>query len=215
MVKKSGLKKSGASKQGWFEKIILFVVFGGVAPIGFFLCGWWGAYLYAPESLIPFFAVGGLAIGLLMDVRFLRQWLQLAYRFHPIILVATYLFYSVGMFGFFMGVPLFNAFLGPVAGFYTGRRIRMTNPPNRETITQRVSIFAAFVLAIACLAALLLAAQEPTLAANIHGMLKNMLGLNIILENHSILLLSTLMGISLVLLEYFLTRSFARIGLKY
>lgn len=206
MAKKSGLKNSTIPQQGWFEKVFLLLVFGGVAPIGFFLCGWWGAYLYAPEKLIPFFALGGLTLGLLLDVLFLRRWLQIAYRFHPVILVAIFLFYSVGTFGFFMGVPLFNALLGPWAGFYTGRRIKATNPSDRKAIIHRVSLFTAFVLALACLAALFLAAAEPTLSANIHGMVLDMTGLNINMDNRTILVFSSIAGIGLVIAEYYLTR---------
>lgn len=214
MSQKPKPKPGKALQRGWFERVFLLLVFGGVAPIGFFLCGWWGAYLYAPENMIPHFALGGLAFGLLLDVLFLRRWLQMAYYSHPVTLVAIYLFYSVGMFGFFMGVPLFNIILGPLAGFYTGRRIRVTNPPDRKAIIHRVSLFTAFVFAGACLAALILAAHEPALAANIHGMLDDMLGLKISLDNQSILIFSALMGICLVVLEYYLTRIFTRIGLK-
>ena len=205
MAGKPKPKVSNVPQHGWFEKAFLLLVFGGIAPIGFLLCGWWGAFLYAPESLIPYFALGGLAIGLLLDVLFLRRWLQMAYRFHPVTLVAIYLYYSVGMFGFFMGVPLFNTLLGPLAGFYTGRRIRITNPADRKAIILRVSLFTAFVLALACLAAILLAAAEPTLAANIHGMVLDMTQLNINLDNHTILAISSVAGIGLVIAEYYLT----------
>lgn len=215
MSQKPQPKPGKAIQFGRFEKLFLLLAFGGVAPIGFLLCGWWGAYPYIPESLIPFFALGGLAFGLLLDGLFLRRWLQMAYRFHPIILVAIYLFYSVGMFGFFMGVPVFNTILGPLAGYYTSRRIRNTNPPDRKAIIHRVSLFTAFVLALFCLAALILAAHEPTLSANIHGMLNDMLGLKISLDNQSILILSTLIGIGLVIFEYFLTKISVRIGLKH
>lgn len=206
MAKQSGLKNSTIPQQGWFEKVFLLLVFGGIAPIGFFLCGWWGAYLYAPEKLIPFFALGGLTLGLLLDVLFLRRWLQMAYRFHPVILVAIFLFYSVGMFGFFMGVPLFNTLLGPLAGFYTGRRIKATNPSDRKAIIHRISLFTAFVLALACLAALFLAAGEPTLSANVHSMVLDMTGLNINMDNRTILVFSSIAGIGLVIAEYYLTR---------
>lgn len=206
MFEKSKPQNNRTLQQGWFEKLFLLLVFGGVTPIGFFLCGWWGAYRYAPETLIPSFALSGLAIGLLLDAFFLRRWLQMAYRFHPIILVAIYLFYSAGMFGFFMGVPLFNTLLGPLAGFYTGRRISAANPPNRKRIIHLVSLFTAIVLAGACLAAIRLAAAEPTLAANIHGMVLDMTGLNINLDNRTILVFSSIAGIGLVIAEYYLTR---------
>ncbi len=206
MARKFKSKNSGTPQRGCFEKIFLLLVFGGVAPIGFFLCGWWGSYLYAPETSIPFFTLGGLAIGLLLDGLFLRHWLGMAYHFNPIILIAIYLFYSIGMFGFFMGVPLFNALFGPLVGFYTGRRISVTNPPDRKAIIHRVSLFTAFVLAVACLAALLLAASEPTLAANIQGMILDMTGLNINMDNHTILVFSSIAGIGLVIAEFYLTR---------
>ena len=206
MSQKPKPEPGNALQFGWFEKVFLLLVFGGVAPIGFLLCGWWGAYLYAPESLISCFALGGLAFGLLLDGFFLRRWLQMAYRFHPIILVAIYLFYSVGMFGFFMGVPVIYMILGPLAGFYTGMRIRIINPPYRKAIIHRVSLFTAFVLAVACLAAILLASGEPTLSANIHGLVLDMTGLNINLDNRTILVFSSIAGIGLVIAEYYLTR---------
>jgi hypothetical protein len=207
-------KKSRISLTDWLEKILLSVVLGGVSPIGFLLCGWWGTYLLGPEDLIPFFALVGLGLGLLVDLLFLRRWIESAYRFHPIVLVAIYLFYSVGMFGFFMGVPVFNTIWGPLAGFYTGRRVKLQYSNPGKTIIHRVSLFTAFVLAVACLASLLLAASETTLAANINGMLVDMLGLKISFNNQTILLLSLIAGTVLVILEYYLTRAAARFALN-
>lgn len=207
-------KKSRISLTDWLEKILLSVVLGGVSPIGFLLCGWWGTYLLGPEDLIPFFALVGLGLGLLVDLLFLRRWIESAYRFHPIVLVAIYLFYSVGMFGFFMGVPVFNTIWGPLAGFYTGRRLKLQNSNPGKTTIHRVSLFTAFVLAVACLASLLLAASETTLAANINGMLVDMLGLKISFNNQTILLLSLIAGTVLVILEYYLTRAAARFALN-
>jgi hypothetical protein len=207
-------KKSRISLTDWLEKILLSVVLGGVSPIGFLLFGWWGTYLLGPEDSIPFFAFFGLGLGLLVDLRFLRRWIESAYRFHPIVLVAIYLFYSVGMFGFFMGVPVFNTIWGPLAGFYTGRRVKLQYSNPGKTIIHRVSLFTAFVLAVACLASLLLAASETTLAANINGMLVDMLGLKISFNNQTILLLSLIAGTVLVILEYYLTRAAARFALN-
>jgi hypothetical protein len=206
-------KNSRISLIDWLEKILLSVVLGGVSPIGFLLCGWWGTYLLGPEDLIPFFALVGLGLGLLVDLLFLRRWIESAYRFHPIVLAAIYLFYSVGMFGFFMGVPVFNTIWGPLAGFYTGRRLKLQNSNPGKTTIHRVSLFTAFVLAVACLAAILLAACETTLAANINGMLTNMLGLKTSFNNQIILLLSVFAGTMIVILEYYLTRAAASFAL--
>jgi hypothetical protein len=208
-------KSSWRSFIDWLEKILLVFIFGGVALIGFFLSGWWGTYLWGPEELIPFFTLFGFGLGLLIDLLFLRRWIEMAYRFHPITLTAIYLFYSIGMFGFFMGVPAFNTILGSLAGFYTGRRLRISNSTNRKTVIHQVSLFTAFVLAVVCLAALLLAVTETTLAANINGMLADMLGLKISFNNQTILLLSIVAGTGMVILEYYLTRAAARFALNH
>ena len=167
------------------ENIFLALVFGGIAPIFCFLAGWWGAYLLAPESQIPIFMLAGLGLGIIIDLLFLGKWIKLAYRIHHIILIAIYLFYSVGIFGFFMGVPVFNMVMGPLAGFYTGRRLgqEKVNSEEKERAIHWIGLFTAFVLAVACLAALVLVATESTLAANINGMLKDMLGLKTTFDN--------------------------------
>lgn len=200
--------------QNWFEKALLIAIFGVPLPIGIFLAAWWSSFLFASPEAIALLAQLGLAMGLLLDILFLPRWLPMAYRFPLLLLGAIYLFYSVGMFGFFMGVPVFNLVLGPLAGYYIGRRILYNQSANKDAIIHRVSLFTAFVLTVACLAAWLLAASEVTLAGNINGMLRDMLGWNLALNNPIILGFSALAGILLVILEYYLTRAAALFGLR-
>jgi hypothetical protein len=194
------------------EKLFLTLVIGGIAPIFCFLSGWWGAYLFAPESQIPIFMLAGLGLGILIDLLFLGGWIKLAYRIHPLILMAIYLFYSVGMFGFFMGVPVFNIIMGPLAGFYIGRRlgIEKGGSVEKERIIHWTCLFTSFVLGVACLAALILAASESTLSANINGMLKDILGLKTTFDNRTLLILSALAGVGIVVAEYYFTRATAK-----
>jgi len=58
---------------------------------------------------------------------------------------------------------------------------------------------------VACLATLVLATSEITLAGNINGMIRDMLGLKITFDNQTILLLSAFAGIGIVIVEYALT----------
>jgi hypothetical protein len=194
------------------EKIIFTLLLGAISPIFFFLAGWWGAYLLAPESQIPIFMLVGLGMGFVIDLLFLGKWVNMAYQIHPILLIAIYLFYSVGIFGFFMGVPVFNSMMGPLAGFYIGRRLKQekVDPQEIYRLIQRTGLFASFVLAMACTASFILAASEITLAANINGMLHDMLGLNIALDNPTILLLSAFAGVGIVAMEYVLTLAAAK-----
>ena len=194
------------------EKLFLTLVIGGIAPISCFLSGWWGAYFFAPENQIPVFMLAGLGMGIIIDLLFLGKWVKLAYRISPLILITIYLFYSVGVFGFFMGVPVFNIVMGPLAGFYIGRRLGFEKGSfkEQEKIIHWICLFTSFVLGVACLAALVLAASESTLAANINGMLKDMLGLKTIFENQTLLILSAITGIGMVVAEYYLTRAAAK-----
>lgn len=194
------------------EKIFLALVFGGIAPIFCFLAGWWGAYFFAPESQIPIFMLAGLGLGIIIDLFFLGKWIKLAFRIHPLIFILIYLFYSIGIFGFFMCVPVFNLLMGPLAGFYIGRRLRIenANSEEKERIIHWTGLFTAFVLAVACLASLVLAASESTLAANINGMLKDMMGIKTAFDNQTLLFLSGIAGVGMVVAEYALTQAAAK-----
>ena len=105
------------------------VLFGAVPIIICFLAGWWISIPFVPESLIYLFALTGFVVGVLVDLVFLKTWIRNAYSMQPIVWMIIYLFYSVGMFGFFMGVPVFNIalahtgrfFCRGMAGSYPGR----------------------------------------------------------------------------------------------
>ena len=204
-------KKSGSAINK-LEIVFLALVFGGLSPIFCFLAGWWGAYFFAPENQIPVFMLAGLELGIIIDLLFLGKWIRAAYRISPLILITIYLFYSVGIFGFFMGVPVFNIIMGPLAGFYIGRRlgIEKGSSEEKERIIHWAGLFTAFILAVACLAALVLAASESTLAANVNGMFHDMFGLNLSFDNQTLLILSSLAGVGMIVAEYYLTRAAAK-----
>jgi hypothetical protein len=206
------LKNSTKPERNKLENILLALLLGAIVPISCFLAGWWGAYWLASESRIPFFMLAGLGVGIAIDLLFLGKWVNTAYQIHPILLMAIYLFYSVGIFGFFMGVPVFNILMGPIAGFYVGRRLKFekSDPEGTKKTIHRTGLWASFVLAVACTASLILAASEVTLAGNINGMLRELLGLNFAFDNQTILVLSVFAGIGIVVMEYFLTRIAAK-----
>jgi len=198
------------------EILFLVALIGAVFPILLFLTGWWGAYFFAPEKEIVYYMLSGLILGLLLDILFLRKWVKFAYQIHPMILVFIYLFYSVGIFGFLMGFPVFNLFMGPLAGFYIGRRLFHAglNIEQAKKIFALVNLFTTFILAMACLAALILAASETTLAGNINGMFAGMFNLHTKLSNQSIIGFSIFAGIVLVVMEYLATGAAAKFAFR-
>jgi hypothetical protein len=188
-----------------FERIFLSVVIGLVFPILFGLAGWWGSIPFVPEKSILYFALGGFILGVLVNMVFIRHWTRNALRIPLLWPVFIYLFYSIGMFGFFMGIPVFNMIMGPVGGYYMGMRLRARNVQREEVEREakRTGLFTAFVLAVACAAALIIASLDSSLEANISGMF----ALAKPISKTIILTLSAAAGIGLVFLEYAITRA--------
>jgi hypothetical protein len=59
--------------------------------------------------------VGGFALGLALDVLVFRKFLFKLFDFSMPALAALGFFYTIMMYGFFMGMPAFNSMIGIVA----------------------------------------------------------------------------------------------------
>jgi len=187
------------------ERLFLTVIIGLIFPILFGLLGWWGSIPFVSEDRIPLFVMGGVLAGVILDLLFLRRWVRKALSVSILWPGTAYLFYSMGVFGFFMGVPVFNLLLGLVWGYFMGMRLRSANAdkPAVAKAAHRSAIFTSGVLALACLASLVIASLDPSLEANIQGMFS----LEKPMDRLVILGFSTIGGILLVAVEYFLTRA--------
>jgi hypothetical protein len=190
------------------EKLFLSVIIGLVFPILLSLAGWWSSIPFVPEKSILYFALGGFMLGVLVDMVFLRFWTRNALRFPLLWPALVYLFYSVGMFGFFMGVPAFNFILGPIGGYLMGMRLRSSSAQKDEVeqTARRTGLFTAFILAVACIASITIAALSPSLKGDISGMF----ALSNPMSRTAILSLSAIAGIGMVILEYAITRAAVR-----
>ena len=186
------------------ERLFLLLMIGLLPIVVFLLLGWWGGMAISSEENVKFFAMGGLMLGMLTDIIFLRRWVRKAYSLPVGWFVVFYLFYSVCMFGFLMGMPLLNVLMGLIGGYYVGLCLRYASKDKAEVerAAKRTALFAAGVMALVCLASWMIAFLEPTIAANIQGMLK----LEQAISRERILTYSAIGGLGLVLIEYFITR---------
>ena len=193
------------------EKLYLTVVIGLILPAAFLLAGWWGSLPFAQEEHIRTCALGGFLLGLALNLVFLKRWTLSALSAPLVWPALIYLFYSVCVFGFFMGVPIGNFALGPLGGYYMGMRLRHQGADAAASRhgAHAAGIFSALILTAFCAAALLLASRDAYLAENIRGMLN----LFIPIQKSTILLLSFFTGIGLSVIEYFLTRAVVRFAL--
>jgi hypothetical protein len=67
--------------------------------------------------------------------------------------VSIYLIYNIGLFGLFMGFPVFHVLLGLPAGYYFGRRIGFENikPENHAKSIKHVSWFTGLIMVLICI----------------------------------------------------------------
>ncbi len=107
------------------ERFALGLILAPLAPLAGLMVFWWSAYAILPEAWIPLVTITGLLAGILADVFLLKKLLDR--RLSLLFWVAVFLFYSIGTFGFFMGVPVINAILAIPAGFVIGSRLAAEN----------------------------------------------------------------------------------------
>ena len=155
------------------EAPILAFVLGAIPPITGLLAGWWGSLPWNPETWIARCALAGLAAGLLIDAIFLRRYFRRRYALPWIAWLGIFVFYSVGMFGFFMGVPVFNVALALPAGLVVGGKLAASDcdPDLGRRIIRRACAITTAVLAVICAASATIALLSPSTASDLEGML--------------------------------------------
>jgi len=156
------------------EKIAFAVVIAPLAPIAGLLGFWWTCYVFSREEWIPFLAIAGLLLGLVADVFLLKQFLTRVNKLSLGFWAVVFLFYSVGMFGFFMGVPVFNALLALPAGFVIGARLASENAERIrvQKMTREMTLFTTSILLLVCIASAFFALTSPSTPDDLQGMLR-------------------------------------------
>ena len=186
------------------DRIFFNFLFGFVLPLfGFEVAVWLAFVIGFNEKAIFHSALLGFSAGLVLSLLIGFVLKPDIYRLRLPVLILIYLFYNVCIFGFFMGVPVFNLVTGALAGYYWVKRISSRNELNNSgRDVQRISIFTASVTAIVCLSSAIIALISKSTPADLRGMFH--LGFEI--TRPMLVSLIVVGGILLVSLQYFLTR---------
>ena len=155
------------------ERVLIGAILGAIFPILGFLAGWWGTLSFMADRLTILIASIGLLIGILVDIACLRRWVDRAYSINVKIWMAVYLFYSIGMFGLFMGVPVFNVILAVPAGLFIGSKLARQTADHDEVrrMNRNTCIFTTGVLAVVCVISAVIALLDPYTSLDLQGML--------------------------------------------
>jgi len=155
------------------EKTAIGIAFGGVPVIACFLAGWWICVSLVAESQVFLCALAGLALGILVNAIFLAGWVRRAHQMKSWIWMGVYVFYSIGMFGFFMGVPVFNVILALPAGIFVGRWLACAGADSTRMrkAARQAAVFTTTVLGLVCITSAFIALASPSTSSDLQGML--------------------------------------------
>lgn len=194
------------------EKAFLGIILGAIFPLVGFLVGWWSTSQLLANVWVFTIALVGLSLGLVVDGFLLKKWVARAYEMDVRIWMGISFFYSICVFGFFMGVPIFNTALAIPAGLIIGRKLAH-QPVSAEEIKRlklRTNLFITGVMAFICVSSAFLALRDPTTAANLEGMLR----LNFEVTRGMIIALIIVGGMALLGLHWWLVGNSIQIAQK-
>jgi hypothetical protein len=155
------------------ERFIFGCILAPLAPIAGFLGLWCISYALLPEKWIPICAICGLALGFLLDVFVLKKLIQRVYRLGNIFWLAVLLFYSMGAYGLFMGMPVFNAALAVPAGFVVGAKLahEMSDGSQVRRASIQTCVLTTVMMVLICTASASFALMSPSTPSDLRGML--------------------------------------------
>jgi hypothetical protein len=188
-----------------FEKIISGLIIGGTFPLLFGLLSvitWF--YLDKSDNRVVIYLTTGLLLGLMIDLKFLKGWINHRFDLPLWYIAGIYIFYNICVYGFFMGFPVFNVLLGLIAGYYFGNRICSNNiqPEKRSKLINQVSLFTGLIMTLICVSSGVIGLTDKTIGENIRGML----GLDFEITKIMILTVIFVGGFGLIATQYFVTR---------
>jgi len=155
------------------ESFVHGLILAPLAPIAGFLGFWWTSYALLPERWTPLCAISGLALGIIADVLLLKKLTARAYHLDPVFWLAVLLFYSIGTFGFFMGVPVFNAALAIPVGFFIGGKMayEKADDVRMRRVSLQTCILTTVLMALVCTASAFFSLMSPSTPNDLRGML--------------------------------------------
>jgi len=189
-----------------FDKFISIMTLGLLAPVILTLLFWWGSIPFAMgnDQLIMRLAFTGLIAGIVLDFTLLRRFIGKLYELPLPALAAVEIFYSIMVYGFFMGFPVFNAIVGILGGYIVTRRGILRNASPAEVLknTKYIIRLSTVILLFLCVCTAALALGESTICAEVKGMFKLPFDVNMKMIWAMILI----GGISLLIFQYFLSK---------
>jgi hypothetical protein len=188
------------------DKFIFGILFGGSFPVFFFLVSlliWFN--FSRDEKIVLYFVSTGILFGLVTDILILKKLINNRFNLPGWALIAFYLFFNIGMYGMFMGFPVFNLIWGAVAGYYFGNKIIDNRIPLGEQapISNRIALFTGAIMLLICISSGMIAMIDKYTGKSLQGMLR----LQYEVSKTGIMGIILIGGLALIIAQYFLTKA--------
>jgi hypothetical protein len=161
-----------------------------IPPIFFALASWWTSISFLPEAYIKYCALIGFALGVLIDTLIYKKYIEIKLSTYALIL--AYIFYMICVFGFFMGVPVFNILVCISFSLYIYQYHK--GYIKNFTLISTISMF------LICVASAMLALMSSSTINDLEGMF-NLKGM---LNYTTLYLIIGVGGVGLIVANFFL-----------
>lgn len=154
-----------------FDNLFSSLIMGIITFLTFFLMFWWVSYLFF-QNHMKVLIVLGIICGMISEI-FLLKRLSAAFYRNLVLSTSVYLLYMLGIFGFFMGVPIFNIIPGVFAGIYIGRKAKMLGLNNEafKKKLSRANFIVSGFLSFFMIGSSIIALRDKYTAQNLKGMM--------------------------------------------
>lgn len=155
-----------------FQKIIWLILFSLIPPMLLFMLSYFIFYYTSNLETTMKASIIAFLIGILIDIFRCKHWLRELYQIKNWVMSLIYIFYSICIFGFFMGAPIFNLLCGAFAGNYGKEKIAANklNLEEKKLIIKKYTYFTTFTMLAVCIFSATIALNDPYTGDNLKGM---------------------------------------------
>lgn len=151
------------------------IIMGLIAPLALMLLFWFGSVpILGDSAVVVILAAGGFVAGIVLDFTLLRRFTHSLFELPASALFAVTTFYAIMVYGFFMGFPVFNAFVGIACAYVAAKKCAM-HGMDRQRFRKSANsaiLFSSVLLFILCVCTAVIALREATIESQVQGMLK-------------------------------------------
>ena len=198
------------------EGFILGMILAPIPILFCFVGAWFTSAVFFEEKIVIRAALSGLAAGVIIAAVFIRGWVRRAYTMNNKTLAAIYIFYSIILVGFCMGIPILNFPWGMMAGVYIARKMYLAKADKNEIDKniRKASVLTASAMAVLCCLMVLIAILGNVGPDSFNEFFRGVFGVNVKITLTEFSLMIFLGACTMVLVQYGLTKASAKMVLK-